>query len=95
MEYLVTHEHRDHIHGVGVLAREVSFGCFANQQTWGSDGATDWNVPVEQNIYLRWESRTFGDIDIESFGVSHDGEFIVSIKKIRSFVMLTDTGYLQ
>ena len=31
---LVTHEHRDHIHGVGVLARKYHLDVFANEKTW-------------------------------------------------------------
>lgn len=29
---LVTHEHRDHIHGVGVLARKYHLDVFANEK---------------------------------------------------------------
>lgn len=41
---------------------------------------------------------TFGDIDIESFGVSHDAiapQFYRFMKDNKSFVMLTDTGYVS
>ena len=31
---LVTHEHRDHIHGVGVLARKYHLDIYANELTW-------------------------------------------------------------
>ena len=31
---LVTHEHRDHIHGVGVLARKYKLDVYANEKTW-------------------------------------------------------------
>ncbi len=39
---------------------------------------------------------TMGDMDIESFGVSHDAaapQFYRFHKDGKSFVMLTDTGY--
>lgn len=29
---LVTHEHRDHIHGVGVLARKYKLDVYANEK---------------------------------------------------------------
>ena len=45
---LVTHEHRDHIHGVGVLARKYHLDVFANQQTWEAMEPLIGNVPVEQ-----------------------------------------------
>ncbi len=31
---LVTHEHRDHIHGVGVLSRRYNLPIYANAATW-------------------------------------------------------------
>ncbi len=40
----------------------------------------------------------FGDLDIESFGVSHDAtcpQFYRFMKDDKSFVMLTDTGYVS
>ena len=31
---LITHEHSDHIHGVGVLARKYGMDLYANEATW-------------------------------------------------------------
>jgi len=31
---LITHEHSDHIHGVGVLARKYGMDLYANEKTW-------------------------------------------------------------
>ena len=43
---LVTHEHSDHIHGVGVLARRYGLAVYANQGTWQAMasklGSTRW-----------------------------------------------------
>ena len=87
---LVTHEHRDHIHGVGVLARKYHLDVFANQQTWEAMEPLIGNVPVEQkHLFEMGKVRTFGDIDIESFGVSHDAaapQFYRFHKENRSFV---------
>lgn len=83
---LVTHEHRDHIHGVGVLARKYHLDVFANQQTWEAMEPLIGNVPVEQkHLFEMGKVRTFGDIDIESFAspmTQRLRNFIVSIKKI-------------
>ena len=71
---LITHEHSDHIHGVGVLARK-------------------YGMDLEMGKTL-----TFGDLDVESFGVSHDAaapQFYRFMKDGKSFVMLTDTGYVS
>ena len=44
------------------------------------------------------KTKTFGDLDVESFGVSHDAacpQFYRFMKDDKSFVMLTDTGYVS
>ena len=94
---LVTHEHRDHIHGVGVLARKYKLPVYANEKTWEAMSPLIGKVDVEQkHIFEMGKVLTFGDLDIESFGVSHDAaapQFYRFYKDGHSFVMLTDTGY--
>lgn len=94
---LVTHEHRDHIHGVGVLARKYKLDVYANTKTWQAMDPIIGNVAVEQkHIFEMGKVLTLGDLDIESFGVSHDAaapQFYRFHKDGKSFVMLTDTGY--
>lgn len=94
---LVTHEHRDHIHGVGVLARKHKLDIYANEQTWAAMSHLIGEVPFEQkNVFNMGEVLTLGDLDIESFGVSHDAaapQFYQFHKDKKSFVVLTDTGY--
>ena len=94
---LVTHEHSDHIKGVGVLARRYGMNIYANQGTWDAMSAKIGKVPLEQkHIFDMGKTLSIGDVDIESFGVSHDAaapQFYRFYKENRSFVMLTDTGY--
>ncbi|MHC9001120.1 MBL fold metallo-hydrolase [Enterococcus bulliens] len=94
---LVTHEHRDHIHGVGVLARKYGLDVYANQQTWQAMDPLIGKVDVAQKHIFDMESvLILGDLDIESFGVSHDAaapQFYKFNKAGKSFVVLTDTGY--
>ena len=45
---LVTHEHSDHIKGVGVLARRYGMNIYANQGTWDAMSAKIGKVPLEQ-----------------------------------------------
>ncbi|MGX7199323.1 MBL fold metallo-hydrolase [Enterococcus nangangensis] len=94
---LVTHEHRDHIHGVGVLARKYHLDVYANEKTWEAMSPLIGKVDnAQKQIFALGKTMTIGDIDIESFGVSHDAvapQFYRFHKDGRSFVMLTDTGY--
>ncbi|HIY58647.1 MAG TPA: MBL fold metallo-hydrolase [Candidatus Tetragenococcus pullicola] len=93
----VTHEHRDHIHGVGVMARKYHLDVYANEKTWQAMDPMIGKVANEQKyIFEMGKVMTLGDLDIESFGVSHDAampQFYRFYKDGKSFVVLTDTGY--
>lgn len=97
----ITHEHSDHIKGVGVLARRYNLDVYANEKTWqmiderNMIGKLDL---AQKHIFERGKTLTHGDIDIESFGVSHDAvepQFYRLMKDNKSFVILTDTGYVS
>ncbi len=83
---LVTHEHRDHIHGVGVLARKYHLDVFANQQTWEAMEPLIEMYQWNKNIYLRWGKSEHSAISILRVSASPMTQrlrnFIVSIKKI-------------
>ena len=98
---LITHEHSDHIHGVGVLARKYGMDLYANEKTWQAMENSKYLGKVDssqKHIFEMGKTKTFGDIDIESFGVSHDAvapQFYRFMKNDKSFVLLTDTGYVS
>ena len=96
---LVTHEHSDHIHGIGVLARKYGMDIYANELTWQAMDSKLGKIDVAQkHIFELGATKTFGDLDIESLGVSHDAaspQFYRFMKDDKSFVMLTDTGYVS
>ncbi|MDN6640190.1 MAG: MBL fold metallo-hydrolase [Tetragenococcus sp.] len=93
----VTHEHRDHIHGIGVLSRKYNLDIYANDKTWQAMSPLIGNVALDhKHTFEMGKVLTFGDMDIESFGVSHDAaapQFYRFHKDGKSFVILTDTGY--
>lgn len=93
----VTHEHVDHIKGVGVLARKYNLDVYANEGTWQAmDQALGRLASEQKHIFKMGTTMTLGDMDIESFGVSHDAaqpQFYRFYRNNKSFAMLTDTGY--
>ncbi|MDQ0215381.1 phosphoribosyl 1,2-cyclic phosphodiesterase [Oikeobacillus pervagus] len=95
----VTHEHSDHIKGVGVLARKYKLPIYANEKTWRAMDRLIGDVPTEQKFIFNMESvKSFGDCDIESFGVSHDAAepmFYVFRQGGKKLVLITDTGYVS
>lgn len=96
---LVTHEHSDHIKGVGVLARKYNIPVFANEKTWQAMDGLVGNIPIEQRFQFDMETiQTFGSLDIESFAVSHDAAdpmFYCFHENDQKLVVITDTGYVS
>lgn len=96
---LVTHEHRDHVHGLGVLARKYGMNLYANEATWKAMPTSVGKIKTEQkHVFEMGELKTFGDIDVQSYGVSHDAaapQFYSFHFEGKQFVMLTDTGYVS
>ncbi|HDX9578411.1 TPA: MBL fold metallo-hydrolase [Bacillus pseudomycoides] len=96
---LVTHEHSDHIKGLGVLARKYHLPVYANGKTWNAMEHLIGNIPTEQKfVFSIGEVKTFGDIEVESFGVSHDAAepmFYAFHHNGRKLALITDTGYVS
>ncbi len=96
---LVSHEHSDHIKGVGILARKYNIPVFANEKTWNAmEGALGKLTLDQRCIFKMEETKTFGDLDIESFGVSHDAAepmFYVFHHGGKKLSVITDTGYVS
>ncbi|MBM7648165.1 phosphoribosyl 1,2-cyclic phosphodiesterase [Bacillus ectoiniformans] len=96
---LVTHEHSDHIKGLGVLARKYKLPIYANEKTWQAMDGLIGKVDTEQKFTFDMETvKTFDDLDIESFGVSHDAAepmFYIFHHEGKKLVLITDTGYVS
>ncbi|WP_025784253.1 MBL fold metallo-hydrolase [Sporosarcina sp. D27] len=95
----VTHEHSDHIKGVGVLARKHGVPIYANQKTWQAMDGLVGDISLEQRFQFDMETvHSFGSISIESFAVSHDSVdpmFYVFHEEDRKLAIITDTGYVS
>ncbi len=96
---LVTHEHSDHIKGLGILARRYKLPIYANEKTWQAMDSMIGKVDTGQKFVFDMEKvKTFGDLDVESFGVSHDAAepmFYVFHHEGQKVALATDTGYVS
>lgn len=96
---LVTHEHNDHIKGLGVFARRYKLPIYANQKTWNAMDTAIGDVNTEQKfLFDRDTVKTFGDIDIASFAVSHDAAdpmFFTFHQGEKTLALATDLGYVS
>jgi phosphoribosyl 1,2-cyclic phosphodiesterase len=70
---LVTHEHSDHISGVGVLMRKYRLPLYVNHATWQAMQSVIGRVD-ESLVHLIDREQTFaiGDFAISSFATPHD-----------------------
>ncbi|EFM11012.1 beta-lactamase domain protein [Paenibacillus curdlanolyticus YK9] len=69
----VTHEHSDHIKGLGAVARKFNIPVFANEATWGAmEKHVGTIAPEKRNIMQTGETFEFGSMKVQSYPISHD-----------------------
>ncbi len=66
---LVTHEHGDHINGVGALARKYAIPVWATEGTFGADRL---GANIEKKRICSHTSFAIGDLEVQPFPVPHD-----------------------
>lgn len=96
---LVTHEHSDHIKGLGIIARKYNLPIYANEKTWKAMEHSLGKLTLDQKFIFNMEEvKTFGDMDVESFGVSHDAAepmFYTFHSHGKKVALVTDLGYVS
>lgn len=96
---LVTHEHSDHIKGLGIVARKYNLPIYANEKTWQAMEGSIGKISLDQKFHFGMgEVKTFSDMDIESFGVSHDAAepmFFTFRHDGKKIALVTDLGYVS
>lgn len=89
---LITHEHGDHINGVGALARKYAIPVWATGGTFSADRLGE---RVEMNRICSHTAFAIGGIEVQPFPVPHDArepsQFVFSNGDKR-LGLLTDVG---
>jgi len=91
---LVTHEHNDHVQGVGVLSRRAKIPVYANSATF-SAASKIINKLFSYNEFETGGSFHFRNLKIHPFSISHDTEDPVGFRISDGSVSVgycTDTG---
>lgn len=96
---LVTHEHIDHIKGVGVLSRRYNIPIYANENTWGGMEDQIGKIGLENiKTFDTGSYLSMGDLDILPIRIFHDAiepvGFIVR-KGNKKISIITDTGWMN
>lgn len=96
---LITHEHSDHIKGVGVLARKFGVPIYATEGTIAQMKETSCLGKVDESLYhvIRADEHfQIGDVEIEPFQISHDAAEPVAYRFKsggKSAAVATDMGF--
>ncbi len=96
---LITHEHVDHIRGVGVLCRKYGMPVYANEGTWEAILAKDSRIPARcVRTFYTGEDFYIGGVNVHPFAIPHDAAepvgYAFSCKGLKCAVA-TDIGHIQ
>lgn len=95
----VTHEHSDHIKGLGAFARKHELPIYANEATWGAMERHVGKIDADKRIVIETgDTLSFGSLQIQSFPISHDAAEPVGYTFVDQGVKLslaTDLGYMS
>lgn len=96
---LLTHEHSDHVKGLGVMARRYGLPVYTNEATWQALPKSVGEIDERQQNILRTESTmTVADLEIETFGTSHDAAEPMGFcfyHRGAKLSLMTDLGYVS
>lgn len=96
---LVTHEHSDHVKGLGVLARRYKLPIYANEATWSELDKLIGKVDEDHRRILdTGGSLDLDSLHIESYGISHDAAEPVGYcfyEGDTQLALTTDLGYVS
>ncbi len=98
---LITHEHSDHIKGLGVFARKYGVPIYANAATWGKlqQMSTIGDIDERQRrVFVTGDVLEFDDVQVQTFGISHDAAEPVGFcfhHEQRKLSVVTDLGYVS
>lgn len=95
----VTHEHGDHIQGVGVMSRRFHIPIFANAKTWEAMARRIGRItPSYRRVFKNRERFQFQDIEVQPFLTHHDAAdpvgYAFSAGSGKASVV-TDTGFVD
>ena len=96
---LITHEHRDHIAGVGILSRRYHLPVYANEKTWAAmEQSLGKIAPENRRSFVHTDAFSLGDMDITPFSISHDAADPVGYTLLsggKKMAVATDIGILE
>ena len=95
----VTHEHSDHVKGVGILSRKYHLPVYANERTWQAMARAVGPIdPRNRREFADDEDFYIGDLALLPFSIPHDAADPVGYRIYyggRSAATATDMGFMR
>ncbi|MDO5557143.1 MAG: MBL fold metallo-hydrolase [Clostridia bacterium] len=96
---LVTHEHLDHVKGLGTISKKYNIPVFANSETWNSMPVQENKInPINKRYFKNDEILEINDLKIFPFSIPHDAAnpcgFNIS-KDNTKISIATDLGHID
>ncbi len=95
----VTHEHSDHVKGVGILSRKYQLPVYANEGTWNAMARSVGEIaPWNRRVFEDEGDFYIGDLALHPFSIPHDAADPVGFRVYyggRSAATATDMGYVK
>lgn len=94
----ITHEHSDHIKGVGVMSRRYNIPIYANESTWREMFAKIGKIKEENIRIMKDNYVTIKDMKISKYNISHDAVEPVGYSieaQNKKVCIATDLGYFS
>lgn len=95
----ITHEHSDHVKGVGILSRKYHLPVYANERTWNAMARSVGAVEKRNvRVFLNETDFYIGDLSLSPIPIPHDAADPVGYRVYyggRSVGVATDMGHMQ
>lgn len=95
---LVTHEHIDHIKGVGVLSRRFDLPIYSHPLTWEAMSPSIGKIKDHNIKFIDEKYINIKDMDIHGYKISHDASYPLGFSvnsDNKKFCLATDLGYFS
>ena len=96
---LISHSHRDHVSGAGVMSRRFNIPIYASDGTWENMTQLIGKISTENTkIISSGEKISFGEMDVSPFHIPHDacGSLAFRFETPQSkMAIATDIGHIS
>lgn len=69
---LITHEHSDHVKGLGTFSKKFNIPVYANKETWDAMKSQREKIEEKNINYFSFDKFSIKDLDINPFSIPHD-----------------------